>query len=181
MAGRYDKYEPKAGGFRAPLASDTDAEDTPVGVGLNSSGQVVPGAGNTGVIGVLGLTKNKRAGDIVDVMTSGEIVEFDVEGGATEGTVYFADDTDGELSDTGGEDAIGVGYTVEASRLVVRLAKGSGGGGGSGLDVPQLHNLVVATADAEDPPTAEALANALKTNFNALIGLLESAGILEED
>lgn len=46
------------------------------GVGLDSSGRVVKGVGTTGVIGVLVLTKARKAGEIVDVMTAGEIVEF---------------------------------------------------------------------------------------------------------
>ena len=74
---RYDKYEGKAGGFRAPLAAAWASSEVgkPYAVGLNTSGQVVKGAGNSGVVGVLIITKAKAAGDIVDVMTNGEIVE----------------------------------------------------------------------------------------------------------
>ena len=57
---RYDKYEPKGGGFRAPLSADmTDAQvDTVLGVSLNASGQVVIGAaGNTGYVGVICLPR----------------------------------------------------------------------------------------------------------------------------
>lgn len=100
---RIDKYEPKAGGFRALLAADTSKtggeigdEDAAIGVGLNSTGKVVAGAGNTGVLGVLVLTKNMKAGDVVDVMTDGEIVEA----GGTAGTVYYADPSDGTITDT---------------------------------------------------------------------------------
>ena len=75
MAGRYDKYDPISGGFRAPLDADVDAADTPLGVGLNSDGEVVAGAGNTGVVGVLWISVDKKAGDKVDVMTAGEMVE----------------------------------------------------------------------------------------------------------
>lgn len=75
---RYDKYDPKNGGFRAVLAADWNPADLEkiFGVGLDSSGRVVKGAGQTGVIGVLVLTKARKAGEIVDVMTSGEIVDF---------------------------------------------------------------------------------------------------------
>lgn len=75
---RYDKYDPKTGGFRAVLAADWLVADLErvYGVGLDSSGRVVKGVGTTGVIGVLILTKARKAGEIVDVMTSGEIVEF---------------------------------------------------------------------------------------------------------
>ena len=118
MAGRYDKYDPKSGGFRAPLAASMDASDTPLGVGLNSSGQVVPGAGNTGVIGVLILTKDKAAGVPVDVMTAGECVEM---AGLTAGTVITADTSDGEIGDDAvAPDKVAIGFTVEATRLIVR-------------------------------------------------------------
>lgn len=115
---RYDKYEPYAGGFRAPLAADWSADDlsTAFGVGLNANGQVVKGAGNTGVLGVLVLTKAYKAGHIVDPMTDGELVEF----GGTAGTVYYADAATGVLSTT--NTGTRVGHTVEGARLVVRVA-----------------------------------------------------------
>lgn len=122
---RYDKYEPKAGGFRAPIAAAWAASEIGkiFGVGLNASGQVVAGDGNTGVIGILCLSSAKAAGDIVDVMTSGELVEVTANDGTTAltaGTVYYADPTTGvlEASATGDKK---VGFTVEATRLVVRL------------------------------------------------------------
>jgi hypothetical protein len=117
---RYDKYDPKAGGFRAALAADLTktAEGNPIGVGLDTNGRVVPGAGNTGVVGVVVTVKDMKAGDIVDVMTAGEIVEMT---GATAGTVLTALTTTGVLG-TAAADAthIRVGHTVEATRLVVR-------------------------------------------------------------
>lgn len=115
----YDKYDPKAGGFRAALAADwpkTDAK-TVFGVGLNASGQIVKGNGNTGVVGVLILTKDQEAGDVVDIMTSGEIVSFE----GDPGTAYYADPTSGEVSSTGGEGTYRVGHTVRGDRLVVRF------------------------------------------------------------
>ncbi len=123
---RYDKYNPISGGFRAPLAADlTATEDTgagnPVGVGLNASGRVVVGPGTSGIVGVLCTTKNLKAGDVVDVMTHGEIVEM-----ATPFTV--AGDEVVVTTATGvlGQGAVGagvlrVGHTVEAGRLVVRF------------------------------------------------------------
>jgi hypothetical protein len=121
MAGRYDKYEPKGGGFRAPLAANLAASATPVAVGLNSSGQVVAGAGNTGIVGVLILTLDKKAGQPVDIMTHGECVEM---AGLTAGTKVTALTTTGALG-TAAADAthITIGWTVEATRLIVR--KGS--------------------------------------------------------
>lgn len=127
--GRYDKYDPKAGGFRAPLDADFPAADvrTVIGVGLSATGRVVRGAGNTGIVGVLVLTQPKSAGEVVDVMTDGEVTDF---GGAA-GTTYFANPTAGSGAigtdpDAGGAAGAGaghrVGFTVEADRLVVRVA-----------------------------------------------------------
>lgn len=124
---RIDKYDPKAGGFRAPLAADQVAltglintATGPLGVGLDVNGRVVPGAGVSGIKGVLVLTKAKKAGDIVDVMTDGELVEF----GGVAGTNYTALTTTGVIS-TAAVDATHkqVGFTVEADRCVVRYGR----------------------------------------------------------
>lgn len=124
---RYDKYEPYAGGFRAPLAADWLPADIgkAFGVGLNANGQVVKGAGNTGILAVLVLTKAYKAGQIVDSMTDGEIVEF----GGTAGTVYFAATTTGVVSTT--NTGIRVGHTVEGGRLVVRVTPAAPAGAGA--------------------------------------------------
>lgn len=126
---RYDKYDPKVGGFRAPLAADWLVEDIGrlFGVGLNASGQVVKGAGASGLVGVIVLTKARKAGEVVDIMTSGECVEFGVpttEPDGTAGTVYYAAAGDGAVTTT--NTGARVGHTVEADRIVVRF-KHSGG------------------------------------------------------
>lgn len=118
---RYDKYEPKGGGFRAPLAEDMTAGqvDTVLGVGLDANGRVVIGAGNTGIVGVMCLPRQLNAGDIADVMTSGEIVEA----GLNAGTVHTVATGDGSISETPADATnIRVGHTVEGDRLVVRLS-----------------------------------------------------------
>lgn len=117
---RYDKYDPVDGGFRAPLAAAVVSDDafTIFGVGLDSSGTVVRGAGQTGVIGVMISHGVKAAGDIVDVMTDGEIVEA----GLAAGTVYGANTATGVIGT--GTGAVRVGHTVEASRLIVRAQPG---------------------------------------------------------
>lgn len=121
---RYDKYEPKAGGFRAPLAADlakttTQGTGNPIGVGLDVNGRVVPGAGQTGIVGVLVTTKNMKAGDIVDVMTNGEIVEM---ASVAAGTVITTLTTTGVTDDVAADGThIRVGFTVEATRLIVRM------------------------------------------------------------
>lgn len=124
---RIDKYDPLSGGHRAPLAAAVNAHDgviggatAPVGVGLDSSGRVVVGVGvaAVGIIGVLCLPRNMKAGDIVDVMTAGEIVDV---GGAA-GTAYTANTTTGAITSAAASATqIRVGYTVEVGRLVVRI------------------------------------------------------------
>lgn len=123
---RYDKYEPFAGGFRAPLLAAVSSANGFVayGVGLDSSGRVVLGAGNTGVIGVMIAHGAKAAGDFVDVMTDGEIVDLTA---LTAGTVYYANATTGALETTApatGVNKARLGYTVEATRMVVRVDPG---------------------------------------------------------
>lgn len=146
----YDIYEPLAGGFRGRLASSLASDLTnggigPVAVGLNSDGRVVLGEGDTGIVGVL--VKNVargpvgawgtslqgtpnanapigvRAGDAVDIMTNGTIVNLD----PTEfpaGTAIYADGTTGELTDASTGN-IPVGFTREAGTLIVRFSFGT--------------------------------------------------------
>jgi hypothetical protein len=126
---RYDKYDPMVGGFRAPLAAtwlDADV-NRPRGVGLDANGAVVKGAGVTGIIGVIVLTKARKAGEIVDIMTSGEIVEWDpVTAGTagTSGTKYYSA-TDGTINSTSATGKVVLGYTVESTRMVVRVELGA--------------------------------------------------------
>lgn len=113
---RFDKYNPVGGGTRAPLAANWTGSAFAFGVGLDVNGRVVVGAGQSGIVGVVCLPKDKRAGDIVDCMKHGEIVEF---AGAA-GTVYTADTTTGVIADDAADAThIRVGHTVEATRLVV--------------------------------------------------------------
>lgn len=123
---RIDKYDPKSGGFRAPLAADLPATSktgngNPLGVGLDNQGRVVPGVGSSGVKGVLVTTKDMKAGDIVDVMTDGEIVEM---AGVAAGANVTAATVGGAVDDVAADAThIYVGHTVEASRLVVRVSR----------------------------------------------------------
>lgn len=120
---RYDKYDPISGGFRAPLAADWSADDLNevFAVGLNAAGQVVKGSGNSGIKGVLVLTKVVSAGKIVDVMTDGEIVEMDVNhAGIVAGTSYYGSAA-GAINTTATD--MPLGFTVEATRLVVRAGR----------------------------------------------------------
>ena len=117
---RIDKYEPLSGGHRAPLGFQLVAADLekPIPVGLNASGRVVRGAGNTGVIGVLVLTQIKNLGDIVDVMQDGELV--DCVGVGPAGTRLFASAA-GVVSTT--NTGTPLGYMIEADRFCVRVGR----------------------------------------------------------
>jgi len=116
---RIDKYEPLTGGFRAILNADwLDADiNKIVGVSLNSSGKVVKGtAGQSGFVGVVLLTTKRYAGDVVDVMQDGEVTELT---GLAAGTQYYMPTSgDGVLSTP--NTTAKVGWTVEATRMVVR-------------------------------------------------------------
>lgn len=127
---RYDKYNPKVGGYRAPLAADFPANKVEhvVGVGHDVAGRLVIGAGVTGVRGVLVLTKARKAGEIVDVMTAGEIVEFGPSDAGSEAGVDFGDPgtlyysaTNGEVTETSAAGKFYVGHTVTGQRLIVRF------------------------------------------------------------
>lgn len=135
---RYDKYDGIAGGFRAQLAVAINATSgagssnevaVPLGVGLNSSGQVVKGNGATGIVGVVVADQPKAVGDWVDVMTAGEIVDLD-EAAFDPGVAYYAVAASGAMSATASGNTK-IGYTVAdkslttgviRSRLVVRSA-----------------------------------------------------------
>lgn len=89
-------------------------------VSLNASGKIVKGtAGQSGFIGVVILTKKRFANEVVDVMQDGEVVEMT---GLIAGQKYFAAADGNSLVPASGT-ITGlrlVGWTVEATRLVVR-------------------------------------------------------------
>lgn len=117
---RIDKYDPVDGGFRAPLAADRTGAAAPLGVGLDVNGRVVAGIGNTGIVGVLCKPDNAKAGDIMDLMRDGELVEF----AGVAGTVYTANTTTGVITSAAASGTqIVVGFTVEATRLIVGVAR----------------------------------------------------------
>lgn len=123
---RYDKYDPISGGFRAPLAADWGSGDVAVvrAVTLDGNGRVVKVAAADTAEGALVIDQPMAAGDIVDVMTAGEIVEV----GLAAGTVYYSK-TDATLETAApatGANKVKIGRTVEADRLVVRVQKVQG-------------------------------------------------------
>lgn len=140
---RIDKYGPKTGGFRAPLNAAWNATSGPGGVSdldrvivvaLNGSGRLIKATTAASAVGVVCLNGAKNAGDVVDVMTSGEIVELgtaDIQGATapTAGTKYYFDATASRLAASApaaGTNAFYVGTTVEAGRLVVRTGSFQG-------------------------------------------------------
>jgi hypothetical protein len=117
---RYDKYEPLSGGFRAKLNANWLLADLNkvCPVSLNASGKVVKGtAAQTGFVGVICLTKVLNADDVVDVMQDGEIVELT---GLSAGTVYYGLANGDGVTGTNATGLRRVGWTVEATRLIVR-------------------------------------------------------------
>ena len=113
---RIDKYDPVSGGYRAPLGFTpvlSEVGDV-IAVKLDGNGRVIK---STDAVcrGVICLSSLLNLADKVDVMTSGEIVDVE---GLDAGTDYTAAAA-GALAE-----GTGVGWTVEAWRLVVRVAVG---------------------------------------------------------
>lgn len=118
---RFDKYEPHVGGFRARLAVNWLTGDVGalVAVGLDANGRALKTAPASGYLGVVALGKARMAGEPIDIMTSGEIVDVT---GLVAGTKYYIDATTGAITTTATAN-IYLGHTVEADRLVVRVGQ----------------------------------------------------------
>jgi len=116
---RVDKTESAVGVTRGILAADIVQADwnKPIPVGINASGLVVKGAGQSGVIGVVVCDKtNYKAGRPCDIFGNGsELVGC---ANLVAGQKYYSDAA-GVVSTT----ATGtyLGYTVEADRLIVMV------------------------------------------------------------
>lgn len=146
---KYDKYDPISGGSRAKLNAALPlvaGEFGPKAVSLNASGRVVVGTGGqSGLFGILVKNVAKgpiqrwdtslaagvpnpyapigaQAGDVVDVMQHGDIVELDP-AVFVAGRKWYAE-PDGDLT-TVAAGNIPIGWTVEAGRLVVRVSPGA--------------------------------------------------------
>jgi len=117
---RFDKVEPKGGAFRAKLGFDIPAADVGkvFGVSVDANGKVQKGGAAIGDIrGVVCASSPMVTNDAVDVMTDGEIVDMT---GFTGGQGAYSATT-GVLSSTNTGQPIG--FTVEAWRLIVRVAR----------------------------------------------------------
>jgi len=114
------------GGFRAPLNAAILAADVGkvIGVSLNGTGKVIYGGAVVAIKGVISPVRPMAAGEIIDVMTDGEIVNATLNNGSAlaAGTTYYADNATGDLTATSTSNQY-VGHTVELDRLVVRVGR----------------------------------------------------------
>lgn len=133
---RIDKVVPGVGSFRAPLLLQIASSDigNVIAVGIDSAGKVVRGTGQTGYVGVIVPGRTFAAGQPIDVLKQAEIVEFTVGNAgaafaaAAAGTNYYGGSS-GALTVTApsaGTNAVKLGYTVEASRLIVAVGSFQG-------------------------------------------------------
>lgn len=122
MGARVDKTNSQVGVVRAPLNADiADTEWNQVrGVGINSSGKVVLGAGQTGIVGIAIFDRtNCKANTPVDIFKLAEVIlsGSDLLTAASNITVNT---TTGVASTTAASGTqILIGYTVETDRLIV--------------------------------------------------------------
>jgi hypothetical protein len=121
---RFDKYDPVSGGFRAPLAAAilVADKDKIQAVSINSSGQVaIGGAAETAIIGVICPVRAMAAGDMIDVMTHGEIADATTTAGAAfvAGAIVSVATgaSTGLIASAAGKV---IGRVIELNRLVIR-------------------------------------------------------------
>lgn len=124
---RVDKSDPYSSTHRARLEAAWLAADVGVivGVGLNASGRIVKGAGNTGVIGVVVLSQVRAAGHPVDILKRAEVTggtEVIVGTPAVAGTSYSITAA-GVIAATAAGVPGNLGYTTEIDRFVVDYSK----------------------------------------------------------
>lgn len=124
---RFDKYDPKDGGFRAALGFAVVAADVGkvIPVDIDGSGLAQRAAANSAnVRGVICPTEATAQGRPIDVMTDGEVVDVttgDVTGAAAGATVHAGAAGTADVAGTGRT----LGFFVEAWRLVVRVGRGA--------------------------------------------------------
>lgn len=122
---RIDKSDPMVGSFRVGLNADwVDADINKVwAFGMNSSGLGVKGAGASGILGLVIRTKaGEKAGDIIDVHTSGEVYPFVETDGtpAVAGTRYYGH-SNGSVDDVAAA-GVYLGTVTSDGRLILRTA-----------------------------------------------------------
>ena len=120
---RFDKYDPYSGGFRAPLNAALTSSNVGkmYAVSINSSGRVViGGSATTDLQGIICPVRIAAAGDIIDVMTAGEITDaLETAGTALTAGARVYGHADGTVDDTSTTGKL-LGQTVELDRVIVR-------------------------------------------------------------
>lgn len=131
---RVDKYDYETGGFRAHVAADYPDADLGklFGFGLDTTGKMVKGNSNSGVVGVWVCTEKPgvvgplREVSRLDIMREGCITDFGPTAGVpgvdfgTAGTKYFCTAA-GLIVSTAAVGSYYVGTTVEPDRLEVNF------------------------------------------------------------
>jgi hypothetical protein len=138
---RFDKYDGVAGGFRAKLklafvvtgatpAITAVNRERLFGVSIEAAtGLLLIGGAAGAVRGVVNIREDKAAGDMVDVMTMGEIINFNFLNDGTTATVlgtpYHSDAATGAPTATAASNK-GIGVLIADSvsgrnRLIVRM------------------------------------------------------------
>lgn len=132
---RIDKTNSAVGVVRGTLGEDIPASfnDKLVAVGIASTGRLVVGAGNTGVVGIMQPGKKTRlAGTRVDYFKLGDFVDLNLpDMGLVTGRVAYADNTTGEITTPASAPESGatrVGETLDTGthiRLVIDIKIGA--------------------------------------------------------
>lgn len=124
---RIDKYNGVNGGFRARLGFAPSAGEVGdvIGVTIDNTG-LVQKASAANAEAVICLSSLLSQGDVVDCMTSGEIVDVGADNGVTgyaAGAVAYAAAAGaiGVTAPAAGVNGVRIGHFVEAWRLVVRV------------------------------------------------------------
>jgi hypothetical protein len=133
---RFDKYDPISGGFRGKLkvaltVTTALEKERVFGVSIEAAtGLLVLGGAATAIVGLIQVRESKAAGDVVDVMTSGEIVDqFFLNDGSTAtvlGTAYYVDNVTGALTATTTSNkrvAQRVADSPDKGRMIVRVVQ----------------------------------------------------------
>jgi hypothetical protein len=126
---RYDLYDPVSGGFRAPLAVAITSADIgkiqAVSIAAGTGLVTIGGAAETAVSGVICAHKAFSAGDMIDVMTAGQITNATKTGGTAwaAGDIVYAHGTTGGV---GVVDAVAtagkvIGKVIELDRVIIRV------------------------------------------------------------
>lgn len=122
---RFDKYDGKVGGFRAKLKVAIPSADAGKIQAVSieaATGLVILATSGAEVVGVICAVRPMAANEPIDVMTSGEITDATATGGAalTAGTRVYAHT--GGVVDTTATAGTTIGRTIEANRVVIRVA-----------------------------------------------------------